>query len=110
VAFGEGGIQYTFTRTLCIATYHLDTFLVAVLASDLISAICILNPSSHGEPSLLLFLIGRFVGDRADHGGRRCGMTSIPTLLRKPCDYLIRYSIADASVCEEKMSCSVACR
>jgi len=72
-----------------IATYHLDTFLVTVLASDLISAICI------------------FI---ADHGGRRCEMTSITTFLIKQCDYLVRYSLADASICEERMSCSVACR
>jgi hypothetical protein len=37
-------------------------------------------------------------------------MTSIPTFLIKQCDYLVRYSIADAPTCEERMSCSVACR
>jgi len=66
VAFGDGGAQYTFTRTLVsIATYHLDTFLVTVLASDSISAICIFILSHMKRLLLSLFLIGCFIGDRA---------------------------------------------
>ena len=79
MAFGEGGIQYTFARTLCIATYHLDTFLVTVLASDLISAICILLIRIRPHMKSLLLS-------------------------------LVRYSIADASICEERISRSVVCR
>jgi hypothetical protein len=37
-------------------------------------------------------------------------MTSIPTFLIKQCGYLVCYSIADASICEERMACFVACK